>query len=160
MKLSGSLITASILTAALVTGYAQEKRGAWPPALQPASDTSPVLSPDAAMKTIIMPPGYRLELVASEPMIQDPVVIDWDADGRLWAIEMPGYMTDIQASHELDPLGRVVVLRGHERRRQDGQADRLCRRAGAGARAEGAGHAACSSASRRTCGSCRTPTAT
>ena len=31
-----------------------------------------------------MPPGYHLELVASEPLVQDPVVIDWDRGGRLW----------------------------------------------------------------------------
>ena len=78
--------------------------------VQSAAEGSAPLSVDAAMKTFHLPAGYRVELVASEPMIQDPVVIDWDADGRLWAVEMPGYMTDIQASHELDPLGRVVVL--------------------------------------------------
>src|SRR6185503_19203296 len=121
MKLSGSLVTASVLAAALVTGYAQEKRGVWPPALQPASDTSPVLSPDAAMKTMIMPPGYHLELVVSEPMIQDPVFIDWDADGRMWAIEMPGYMIDITASRELEPLGRIVVF---EDTNKDGRMDK------------------------------------
>ena len=71
---------------------------------------APVLSPAAALKTFVVQPGYRLELVASEPLIQDPVVIDWDAQGRLWAIEMPGYMRDIQASREHDPDGRVVVL--------------------------------------------------
>jgi hypothetical protein len=65
---------------------------------------------DAAMKTFHLPAGSHVELVGSEPMIQDPVVIDWEADGRLWAVEMPGYMTDIQASRELDPVGRVVVL--------------------------------------------------
>ena len=62
------------------------------------------------MKTMHLPPGYRLELVASEPMVLDPVVIDWDAEGRLWVVEMPGYMIDIQATRELEPLGRVVVL--------------------------------------------------
>ena len=82
----------------------------WPPAVQRVGDQSPVLSPAEELKTIYMPPGYHLELVASEPLIQDPVVIDWDSDGRLWAIEMVGYMNDIQASHEHDPLGRVVVL--------------------------------------------------
>src|SRR4029453_2433464 len=82
----------------------------WPPPLQRVSDQSPVLSPAEELKTIVMPPGYRLELVASEPLIQDPVVIDWDSDGRLWVIEMPGYMPDIQANHEHDPVGRVVVL--------------------------------------------------
>jgi mono/diheme cytochrome c family protein/glucose/arabinose dehydrogenase len=78
--------------------------------LQRVSDQSPVLSPAEELKTIVMPPGYHLELVASEPLIQDPVVIDWDSDGRLWLIEMSGYMNDIQANHEHDPLGRVVVL--------------------------------------------------
>ena len=37
-----------------------------------------------------MPAGYRLELVASEPLIQDRIAIDWDPAGRLWAIELPG----------------------------------------------------------------------
>jgi glucose/arabinose dehydrogenase len=82
----------------------------WPPPLQRVSDESPVLSPAEELKTIYMPPGYHLELVASEPLIQDPVVIDWDSQGRLWLIEMPGYMPDIQANHEHDPVGRVVVL--------------------------------------------------
>ena len=57
-----------------------------------------------------MPPGYHVELVASEPMIQEPVAIDWDPQGRLWAVEMPGYMNDIAGRNEHDPIGRVVVL--------------------------------------------------
>ena len=57
-----------------------------------------------------MPPGYRLELVASEPLVQDPILIDWDPAGRLWAIELPGYMRDINASGEYEPIGRIVVL--------------------------------------------------
>jgi putative membrane-bound dehydrogenase-like protein len=57
-----------------------------------------------------MPPGYRVELVAAEPLIQEPVAIDWDLDGRLWAVEMPGFMADIKGSNEFEPIGRVVVL--------------------------------------------------
>jgi glucose/arabinose dehydrogenase len=57
-----------------------------------------------------MPPGYHVELVASEPLIQEPVALDWDLDGRLWAVEMPGFMADIRGSNEHDPIGRVVVL--------------------------------------------------
>jgi mono/diheme cytochrome c family protein/glucose/arabinose dehydrogenase len=71
---------------------------------------SPPRSPADEMKTFFMPPGFHVELVASEPLIQDPILIDWDPDGRLWAIEMPGYMHDIRASDELQPTGRVVVL--------------------------------------------------
>ena len=68
-----------------------------------------------------MPPGYRLELVASEPMIQEPVVIDWDADGRLWVVEMPGYMEDMPATTEREPTGRVSVL---EDTNDDGRMDK------------------------------------
>ena len=57
-----------------------------------------------------MPPGYRVELVASEPLVQEPVAIDWDTEGRLWVVEMPGFMADITGSNENDPIGRVVVL--------------------------------------------------
>ena len=82
---------------------------------------SPVLSPEASMKTIVMPPGYRLELVASEPMIEEPVVIDWDPDGRLWVVEMPGYMEDMPATTELQPTGRGSVL---EDTNDDGKMDK------------------------------------
>ncbi len=82
---------------------------------------SPPLSPEEALKTFYMPPGYRLELVASEPLIQEPVAIDWDTDGRLWAVEMPGFMANITGSNEHDPIGRVVVL---EDTNDDGRMDK------------------------------------
>jgi len=82
----------------------------WPPGVQKVSADSPALSPEDALKTFFMPPGYHLELVASEPLIQEPVAFDWDLDGRLWAVEMPGFMADIRGSNEHDPIGRVVVL--------------------------------------------------
>ena len=82
----------------------------WPPGVQKVSNESPPLSPEDALKTFYMPPGYRLELVASEPLVQEPVAIDWDTDGRLWVVEMPGFMADLTGSNEHDPIGRVVVL--------------------------------------------------
>ena len=82
----------------------------WPPGVLAAPDRSSPLAPDEALKTFYMPPGYRLELVASEPLIQEPVAIDWDTDGRLWAVEMPGFMANITGSNEHEPIGRVVVL--------------------------------------------------
>ena len=36
-------------------------------------------------------PGFRIELVASEPLIRDPVAIDFDENGRLYVCEMPEY---------------------------------------------------------------------
>ena len=102
--------TVLFVTLALSTGYAFQAGRSWPPGLQAVPDESPVLSPAASMKTIVLPPGYRLELVASEPMIQEPMFVDWDPDGRLWVVEMPGYMEDMPATTELQPTGRVSVL--------------------------------------------------
>src|SRR4051794_15678460 len=59
----------------------------WPPGLQQVSDESAARSPDEEMKTFFLPPGYRAELVASEPLIEEPILIDWDGAGRMWVIE-------------------------------------------------------------------------
>lgn len=102
------LIVATVATGA--AGQNSTPNLPWPPGLQKVSPESPVLSPADALKTFYMPPGYRLELVASEPLIQEPVALDWDTHGRLWAVEMPGFMADLTGSNEHDPIGRVVVL--------------------------------------------------
>ena len=116
---------ALLMVTMAVTGHGYQQSSspnrAWPPGLQKPSGDSKPLSPQDALKTFYMPPGYRLELVASEPLIQEPVAIDWDVDGRLWAVEMPGFMANITGSNELDPIGRVVVLEDTD---GDGRMDR------------------------------------
>jgi mono/diheme cytochrome c family protein/glucose/arabinose dehydrogenase len=67
-----------------------------------------------ALKTFQLEPGLKIELVASEPMVQDPVVITFDEDGRLWVVEMRGFMPDIEGKGERDPLGRVSVLEDND----------------------------------------------
>src|SRR5687767_9884847 len=51
---------------------------------------SPILSPADAIKTLHLAPGYRLELVAAEPLVKDPILAEFDGDGRLWVVEMHG----------------------------------------------------------------------
>jgi mono/diheme cytochrome c family protein len=114
-------IIAALTVAGLATGYAFQSGQAWPPPLQPVNPDAPVLSPAESMKKIVLPPGYRLELVASEPMIQEPVAIDWDSNGRLWVIEMLGYMEDMPATSEMQPTGRVSVLEDTD---NDGKMDK------------------------------------
>ena len=69
------------------------------------------LSPADAMEEFVLADGYRIELVASEPLIHDPVQIAFDADGSLWVVEMRGYMPDADGTNERAPVGRVVHLR-------------------------------------------------
>ncbi|MEP6593014.1 MAG: dehydrogenase, partial [Acidobacteriota bacterium] len=110
MMLKRTSLAALLIAIAVATGHGFQAAHPWPPGLQPVSDDSPVLTPEQEMKTFFMPPGYHVELVASEPMIEEPIVIDWDADGRLWVIEARGYMRDLSATGERTPVGRVSVL--------------------------------------------------
>ncbi len=69
-----------------------------------------VLSPEETLKTIKVPAGFHVELVASEPLVTTPVAMQFDEDGRLWVVEMNGYMQNIDGKNEDAPNGRVVVL--------------------------------------------------
>lgn len=109
------------LCAAIVHGHAGQEPRPWPPGVQAVPPESPARTPDEELATFHLAPGYRIELVASEPLVQDPVAIDWDPQGRLWVVEMPGFMPDIAAAGETAPVGRVVVLEDTD---ADGRMDR------------------------------------
>jgi putative membrane-bound dehydrogenase-like protein len=68
------------------------------------------LSPEESMKTIHLQKGYHLELVASEPMIHEPVAIVWDGNGRLYVAEMNTYMQDVDGTGEMKPVCSVKRL--------------------------------------------------
>ena len=103
------LVVAAAVASASAFQSSQANRP-WPPGVQKMPPESPPLPPEEALKSFFMPPGYRIELVASEPMVQEPVAMDWDTGGRLWVVEMPGFMANLTGSNEHDPIGRVVVL--------------------------------------------------
>ncbi|MCA9189956.1 MAG: polysaccharide deacetylase family protein, partial [Planctomycetales bacterium] len=65
-------------------------------------------SPESARATMHVPAGYRVELVASEPLVDDPVAFDWGPDNRLWVVEMRDYPLGIDGQGK--PGGRVKVL--------------------------------------------------
>ncbi|MEP7110467.1 MAG: c-type cytochrome [Ferruginibacter sp.] len=71
---------------------------------------SPAHTPAEELSTFELSPGLKIQLVAAEPMVQDPVVITFDPDGRLWVVEMRGFMPDIDGKGENEPVGRVSVL--------------------------------------------------
>lgn len=66
------------------------------------------LSPEAALRSIRVEPGFTVELAASEPLVKDPIAIDWGADGRLWVVEMGDYPLGIDGKGK--PGGQVRVL--------------------------------------------------
>ncbi|WP_164714280.1 DUF7133 domain-containing protein [Chitinophaga rhizosphaerae] len=68
------------------------------------------LSPEESLASIYLPKGYRLQLVASEPMIKEPVAIAWDGNGRMFVTEMRTYMQDVDGTDENAPVSRVSLL--------------------------------------------------
>ncbi|MGI9288096.1 MAG: DUF7133 domain-containing protein [Pseudomonadales bacterium] len=71
---------------------------------------APVLSPEEALQSFKLAPGFSIELVAAEPLVAAPVAVTWDEDGRLFVVEMRGFMPDAYGDGQEQPVGQVVML--------------------------------------------------
>src|SRR5262245_7996569 len=61
------------------------------PAETPDLKPPPLKSPQEELKTFQLHRGFKIELVACEPQIVDPVALTFDQDGKLYVAEMRGY---------------------------------------------------------------------
>ncbi len=103
-------VAAGVAVVAAVTYGVVHGQQAWPPTPVPEDAGSPALSAEESLKTIAVPPGYRVELVAKEPMVIDPILAEFDADGRMWVLEMPGFAMNPAMEDSREPICRLVVL--------------------------------------------------
>lgn len=100
----------------LLLGGDAAQNGDDPNEPQPAVDrrfevpAAPIRTPAQEQATFQVPPGYVVELVASEPLVHDPVDLVFDALGRLWVVEMRALMRNADGEGELDPVGSIAVL--------------------------------------------------
>src|SRR5262249_3671035 len=69
----------------------------------------PPKSPSEALKTFEAVAGFRMELVAAEPLVCSPVAAAFDEDGNLYVAEMRDYPYKPRPGHK--PLGTIRVLR-------------------------------------------------
>ena len=72
--------------------------------------SAPVVAPEKAVETFQLENGFRAELVASEPNVHDPVAIAFDGDGRMWVVELRGYMPNVDGTGEDVANGRITIL--------------------------------------------------
>ena len=98
------LIMAAIQKLLPQTLYSPAKQAEFPPPK----------SPKESLGTIKVKPGFKVELVVAEPLIEDPVAFDWGPDGRLWVVEMRDYPNgqDWNGAGQTmgKPGGRIKVL--------------------------------------------------
>jgi putative membrane-bound dehydrogenase-like protein len=66
------------------------------------------LSPQQSLAAMRTRDELSVELVAAEPLVVDPVAIDWGPDGRLWVVEMNDYPMGRDGRYT--PGGRIRVL--------------------------------------------------
>ena len=62
------------------------------------STTTGGLSPQEALASFQLPEGFKIELVASEPLVSDPVAMEVDEKGNIYVVEMHGYPLDTAGS--------------------------------------------------------------
>jgi putative heme-binding domain-containing protein len=79
---------------------------------------NPPLSPQEAIKKMVVPPGFHVELVAAEPDIINPVAMTFDEKGRIWITESIEY-----PRHSAGPgKDRIKIL---ESTKGDGKFDKI-----------------------------------
>ncbi|MGF6849473.1 mono/diheme cytochrome c family protein/glucose/arabinose dehydrogenase [Chitinophaga sp. W3I9] len=71
---------------------------------------SPVLDGKTAIQHMQFDEGLEVQLVAAEPMVVAPVAMTFDERGRMWVVEMTGFMPDTAGTGEDKPDGKIVIL--------------------------------------------------
>ena len=80
-----------------------------PPPFNTQELITPLLKPAEALKAVTVPKGFRVQLAASEPMVQQPIDMAWDARGRLWVAECYTY-AERETNFEKKLKDRIIIL--------------------------------------------------
>jgi putative membrane-bound dehydrogenase-like protein len=74
---------------------------------QPTDAPKP-MTPEQSAAAFKLPQGFRMEVVASEPLIQSPTGVCWDERGRMFVCELHGYNLEGQLDiEELNKTGKL-----------------------------------------------------
>ena len=119
-------LTALLLVSTCLQAQRGDRRGQQQPEVWKDMDVPPAprLSAEEQLKTFRIAPEFEIQLVASEPMVETPVVLNWDANGRLWVVEMRAYMPNVDGTGEDARTGRISVLEDTDK---DGKMDKVTR---------------------------------
>ncbi len=93
-------------------------------AIQPGQFKLPVeqpLNPRDALQSFRLDEGFQIDLVAAEPLIEDPEAMSFDEHGRIYVAEMRGFTLDVNGTGEFERVGRVSLLEDLD---GDGRMDR------------------------------------
>jgi mono/diheme cytochrome c family protein len=72
--------------------------------------SSPIVPASESISKMLLDTGFKIELIAAEPLVSTPVAMTFDQKGRMWVVEMTGYMPDTLGTGEDQPSGKIVIL--------------------------------------------------
>ncbi|HJM63445.1 MAG: c-type cytochrome [Roseibacillus sp.] len=82
---------------------------------------APFLKVEDALKSFQLAPGFVIEEVVSEPLVDMPCMLKFDGNGQMWICELVGYMPDVDGKGENIAQGRIVILTDSD---DDGRVDK------------------------------------
>jgi putative membrane-bound dehydrogenase-like protein len=85
-------------------------------------DMQLAMSPEASMRRMVLPAGFRVELFAAEPDVVNPIAMEWDERGRLWVAESIEYPYPREIWPDSGGKDRIKILEDTD---HDGRADRV-----------------------------------
>src|SRR5881296_3895237 len=92
------------------------------------TDAPKPMTPEQSAAAFKLPGGFRMEVVASEPLIASPSAVCWDERGRMFVCELHGYnlagqldIEELNKTGQLDTqVRRVPASAGANHRRASG----------------------------------------
>ncbi|MGY8642392.1 MAG: DUF7133 domain-containing protein [Verrucomicrobiales bacterium] len=93
------------------------KSGETYPLPKKQADPYAMLTPDEELTTFRIAPGYRADLAAAGPDVQEPVLTVWDGNGTMYVAEMRSYMQDEKGT------GTKSLKNGRVKRLEDKDGD-------------------------------------
>jgi len=72
------------------------------------------MSPEESLKTMFLQDGYSMEIVAAEPLIEEPVTFAFDGNGRIYVAEMLTYMQDADSTGTFKSVSRIKRLEDND----------------------------------------------
>ncbi len=109
MNFGGFALWCAVVGATLTMGSASSMQAPYTPAAR-AHDDRPALSPAEALASFALEPGYRIDLVAAEPLVQSPVAVSFDDHGRMYVVESRGYPDPLEGEPPAARQGVIALL--------------------------------------------------
>jgi putative membrane-bound dehydrogenase-like protein len=92
------------------------------------TDAPKPMTPEQTTASYKLPDGFRLEVVASEPLISSPSAVCWDEHGQMFVSELHGY--NLAGQLDIEELNKTGKLDTQVRRIQADEKFKLAAKAG------------------------------